>query len=158
MLDANDSKIREMHEDVVDDTAERRKRHDQFMEIAEKLIAEAGYPLKTVADHFDNAEVLKTDDLGGFHARCFFDHTDRFPASVELRFDITHDDDMRQLILTKTLRILPVFMEYERTARFVLDLGNGDWDKGVQWIQDQMVLFVETYLKIQFVPQYDAKV
>ena len=158
VLDTTDDRIRRMKADAHEDSEEMRERHEQFLGVAEKLIAEAGYPLKTVASHFENATVLKTEDFGGFHARCLFEHTPRFPASVELRFDITHDEEVRKIILTKTVKILPVFMEYDRTGRFVLDLENGDRAEALQWIQDQVVSFVQTDLKIQFVKQYRAQV
>jgi hypothetical protein len=158
VLDATDDRIERMKSEATQDSEEFRERHEQFLGIAEQLIAEAGYPLKTVESHFENATVMKSDDLEGFHARCLFEHTPRFPASVELRFDITYDEEVRKIILTKTVRILPVFMEYDRTGRFVLDLESGDRGEAVRWIQDQVVSFVQTYLKIQFVKQYRAQV
>ena len=158
VLDATDDRIRRMKSEDDQQTAEQRARHERFLKIAEDLIAEAGHPMKTLAEKFDNATVLNTDDLDGFHARCEFAHTDRYPASVELRFDITHDDDVKTIFLTKTVRILPVFLEYDRSARFVLDLENGDRAEALRWIQDQVVSFVQTYMKIPFVRQYRAVV
>jgi YHS domain-containing protein len=135
-LEAADDKIRQMQAEAAHDFRELRERHEEFIVFAKKLIAEAGFPLKTLAGHFENAEVERSEDLRGFHAKCTFKHTPRFPASVELKFDLTHDDEVRKIIVTKNVEILPVFMEYERS--------------------DQFVSFVETYLKIQFVDQYQS--
>jgi YHS domain-containing protein len=155
-LEAADDKIRQMQAEAAHDFRELRERHEEFIVFAKKLIAEAGFPLKTLAGHFENAEVERSEDLRGFHAKCTFKHTPRFPASVELKFDLTHDDEVRKIIVTKNVEILPVFMEYERSDQFVLDLEGESREKALKWIQDEVVSFVETYLKIQFVDQYQS--
>jgi YHS domain-containing protein len=155
-IEAAELRVREKQDEASREFRQLRARHETFLRVANELLDDAGNPLQTLAQHFDNAEVRRSSDLDGFRAVCTFKHTPRFPASAELRFDITHDEDVRRIVVTKNVSILPVFMDFERSGRFVLELENGDRQKALAWIQDEVVSFVKTYLRIQFVDQYQS--
>lgn len=129
-------------------------RHARFTAISRRLVDESKYALEKLASYFDNAELSRSEDRRGFHFTCSFKHTPKFPASVKLRFDITHDDEVRKIILVYNLEILPVFLKFERTDQIAFDMNAVDEPRLWEWVRDKIVSCVQTYMRIPFVDQY----
>ncbi|NQT14824.1 MAG: hypothetical protein HQ582_18870 [Planctomycetes bacterium] len=149
-----DERIAQLQKEAQKKYEELGRRHEQFTAIARRLIDESGHPLEKLVSYFDNAELSRSEDPYGFHFTCSFKHTPRYPASATLRFDATHDDEVRRIILVYSLEVIPVFMEFERTDELAFELDAVDEAKGSKWVGDKIVSFVQTYMRIPFVDQY----
>lgn len=75
-------------------------------------------------------------------------------ATVCLRFTATTDDEVRNLVLTYDLDILPILMQFERHAEITYPLDRVDPDAIGRWLDDQIVRFVKTYLAMFENPYY----
>jgi YHS domain-containing protein len=55
------------------------------------------------------------------------------------------------------LEILPIFFPFEGRARLTLPLGRVDDDTVAAWVDERLVCFVRTYLRVEAADQYDTK-
>jgi YHS domain-containing protein len=69
-------------------------------------------------------------------------------ARINLRFAASSDREVRKLILTYDLEILPVLMRFESHAEAEFPIDKVDPDAVAQWIDDRIVGFVKTYLSL----------
>ena len=69
-------------------------------------------------------------------------------ASIRLRFTVSTDSDVRNLVLDYDLHIIPILMKFERHARIEFPLAAADPRAIGNWIDDRIVDFVRTYLSL----------
>jgi YHS domain-containing protein len=67
-------------------------------------------------------------------------------AVVKLQFSATTDSDVRKLIVTYDLEILPILMEYQRHAQIEFPLDAVDPAALGRWLDDRIIDFVKAYL------------
>lgn len=105
-----------------------------------------------LASHFENAkiEVLNVD--ADSNCICVFNHTPRFPATVKLSIALLPADDKR-LVAHYNLTILPELMEFNRSNKMDFSL-EGDEKELAEWVEDRIVEFVDTYLRLETHPLY----
>jgi YHS domain-containing protein len=150
-------RIADFQAKAVHDFEQMQERRKRFTAVAETLLENCGRPLQTLAARFDNAEVIRAADREGRHVKVVFKHTPQFPATVELKLDVTHDEEIRKIVVLWDVSILPVFFDFEKSDHIALDLDALDEDRLRQWIDDKVVLFVRTYLRIQFAEEYQKE-
>ena len=107
--------------------------------------------MQELARHFDNAEVEVLHVDAGYNCRCKFAHTPRFPATVKLGIALLPGND-EHLTARYDLSILPALMEYTRNVEEVFLLEDEDALAG--WVEDKILDFVETYLRLETHPLY----
>lgn len=107
--------------------------------------------MEELARHFSNAEVeiLHTDS--GYTCVCKFAHTPRFPATVRLGITLL-PGNTGHLTARYELNILPVLMEYTRSFEEPFPLDDDDSLAG--WVDDRILDFVDTYLRLETHPLY----
>ena len=128
-------------------------RKQQFHRIAAELMTNAiRPPVDTLVRFFDNAEVAESDDLPRYE--CHFRRSDRFPATVVLKFAVLHDEPLEQIQVTFDAQVLPVFMEYERLDELSFPLEDWNATHVANWIEKKLALFLESYLTIETSDQY----
>ncbi len=81
-------------------------------------------------------------------------HTPRFPATVRLEVGVTRDADARNLIVQYQLRISPIFFPFEGDAELSFPIEQVDQERAASWLDDKLVGFVETYLRLEIEPAY----
>ena len=150
-------RISEIQEEAGRDFEELVKRREAFEALAESLGEKSGYPLQQLVSHFDNAEIRRSKDRLGYHGEAVFKHTHQYPATVTLSFDLAHDEEIRKMILSYRLQILPAFIEFEPSDSITFDLDDVDEERAIGWVDDKIVSFVNTYLKIQLAEQYQER-
>lgn len=69
-------------------------------------------------------------------------------ADIVLRFSVSTDFDVRNLVLDYDLHILPILMKFEPHARAEFPLEAPDAEATARWIDDRIVDFVKTYLSL----------
>jgi YHS domain-containing protein len=70
------------------------------------------------------------------------------PAQIQLKFGLSHDFEVRDLVMEYDLTIIPVFLKFEPHARLEQKIESFDDDKAAQWLDDRIVDFIRTYLAI----------
>ena len=150
-------RIAKIQEEAGREFDEVERRREKFESVASDLVEKSGHPLQQLASHFEHAEYRRTSDRGGYHGEVVFKHTPQFPASVQLTFDLMHDEEIRKLILSYHLRITPVFIEFEPSDSIAFDLDSIDEAKVRSWVEDKIVSFVNTYLKIEIAERYQER-
>ncbi|HET6424650.1 MAG TPA: hypothetical protein VFG20_13255 [Planctomycetaceae bacterium] len=69
-------------------------------------------------------------------------------AHIELRFSAAADNEVRNVILSYDLDILPILMKFDSHAELAFPLDQVDSQKAGAWIDDRIVSFVKTYLSM----------
>jgi hypothetical protein len=69
-------------------------------------------------------------------------------ASVDLRFAVAPDPDVRNVIFTSDLQILPILMKFDSHDEISFPLGAIDKTTLGKWFDDRIVDFVRTYLSL----------
>jgi YHS domain-containing protein len=67
-------------------------------------------------------------------------------AKVHLRFSAATDSEVRKLILSYDLEILPVLMEFTPHAQLAIPIEAVDKQAVAEWVDDRILDFVKTYL------------
>jgi YHS domain-containing protein len=69
-------------------------------------------------------------------------------AKIELRFGATTDADVRHVILTYDLDILPILMRFESHSEIEFAIDSIDLAAAGKWMDDRILGFVKTYLSL----------
>jgi YHS domain-containing protein len=147
--------------------AQRVQLHDGMMElqarlarytaVADRLTREVIRPrLERLAACFDNARLPEGE--GGRHGVvCRFERTDRFPATVTLELGVTRDGEARSVEVRYSLTIRPVFFPYDQQGHLVQALDALDEGKVAAWVEEKVLGFVDTYLRLETLEPYQAE-
>ena len=65
-------------------------------------------------------------------------------AQIDLAFSLTHDMDVKNLILDRRLNILPIFMKFDEHSGLTMPLDKIDDGRIAAWFDDRVVSFVQT--------------
>lgn len=128
------------------------EQRDRFAAVASQRVETVMLPrIEELNRRFDNGkiELLQND---AFFIACEFAHTPRFPATVRLSISLSPVDDAR-FIARYNLSILPVLMEYNPHAEELFPL-QGNEDVLAGWVEDRILDFVDTYLRLETHPLY----
>jgi len=68
---------------------------------------------------------------------------------VELKFSDGPDKDVRQMILDYDLTIIPALMKFDGHRRLELPLDQVNEEVLVQWLDERILEFVDTYIALQ---------
>ncbi len=146
--------------DLADKQQQIDSRMKELLDQRERLSTVAKREIETIvlprveelARHFDNAkvDVLHTD--ANYNCICEFTHTPRFPASVRLGIALLPGSN-ETLTARYDLIILPVLMEYNRNVEEIFSL-EGNEEALAGWVEDRILDFVDTYLRLETHPLY----
>jgi hypothetical protein len=85
---------------------------------------------------------------------CRFPHTPRFPATAAVELGVTRDGDARIVTVEYDLQILPVFHPINAQARLVMPLDEMDEREVARWVEERVLEFVDSYLRLETVEPY----
>ena len=137
---------------------ETEQRHQRCTETADRLMRTVIRPrLKKLAECFANAELPDGDAAGRHHCMCTFKRTDRFPATTKLELAVSHDGLWENLLVQYKLEILPIFFQFKGDEQLRLPLDRVDDAQVAAWVDDRILDFVDTYLRLQSVEQYQRE-
>ncbi|MFI5456076.1 MAG: YHS domain-containing protein [Isosphaerales bacterium] len=139
--------------------AELDRRHQQFVLIADRLLREVVRPrFETVVSHFENAEFLDPgQDVRRFNCWCRLKHCERFPATGELSLILSHDERIENLLVIYRLEILPIFFRFLGSDQEAFPLESVDEKRLAEWIDERLLGFVDTYLRLEQADQYQSE-
>ncbi len=142
----------------VDEAEHQQQGFLLFSKLADDFLqTEAAPRLNKLAGYFPNAKVEVLDVAGVHGANCRFQHTIRFPATVELRICCAHDERVEQFICSYDVQILPVFIKFQKHDQIATPLEPFDRNALLPWLDDKIVQFLDTYLTIEFADQYQSE-
>ncbi|MBW7904898.1 MAG: hypothetical protein LC135_09845 [Phycisphaerae bacterium] len=75
-------------------------------------------------------------------------------ARIRMRFQGTTDHDIRKLILNYDLEIIPILMQFDSHSTLEMPLDAIDYEAAVQWADDRILSFVQTYTALHENPYY----
>jgi YHS domain-containing protein len=133
---------------------EWEERQARYTAIADRLMETVIRPrLEKLRSHFENASVL--EERSSRHTCCcHFEHTPRFPATVNLEMGITRDGDATTLVVQYKLEIRPIFFPCDSADEVQLALDTVSEEAVAAWVEEKVVAFVETYLQLETMEQY----
>ena len=77
---------------------------------------------------------------------------------VKLGFRLTHDSDVRHILLDYNLEIIPVFFRFNPHARMEMPLEAYDEAAVGKWLDDRIVEFANAYLELHSTKQHQERV
>src|SRR3990172_4779575 len=96
-------------------------RRQQFEQIASHLSDEVVQPrLSTLASYFPDASLI--EDEPPRHCTCWFEYSDRFPATTKVAFAIEHDVRYEQIAICYDAHMMPMFVKFNEHDRLTLTL------------------------------------
>lgn len=126
---------------------EREKRLESFDKVCENLKTVWRPRLEEFAKQFGD-KIKVTPTVAPEHRQATMDfQTDL--ASVSMVLAVCADADVTKLVLDYTLRIVPIYFDYERSARLEQPLETIDRNAIGAWIDDRLVGCVKAYLSMQ---------
>jgi hypothetical protein len=69
-------------------------------------------------------------------------------ANIKLRLSASTDAEIRKVILGCDLEIIPVLLRFDKHAELELPLDGIDKQAAARWIDDRIIDFVRTYLRL----------
>jgi YHS domain-containing protein len=132
-------------------------RHRAFTAIADRLVEGIIRPrLRKLAEYFDKAALAEPDPQGRHTSVCRFAHTTRFPATTKLELAVSRDSPCETFLVLYSLEILPVYFQFENRDQLAFPLGRVDEAKVAAWVDQKILGFVETYLRLESCDQYQT--
>jgi YHS domain-containing protein len=136
---------------------EFERRHQEFTTIADRVMQTIIRPrMEKLPHYFDNALIDEADFSGKHHCTCRFDRTSRFPATAKLELAISRDGQCETVLLLYNLDILPVFFHFDGSDQLTMPLEQCNEEKISEWVDQKIVDFVDTYLRLETVDQYQS--
>jgi YHS domain-containing protein len=139
-------KIRRFQAEKVEEHKARQKRLQQLGGTFDELRDIWKPRLELLANKFKDT-VRVTPKLTPSRREAVFEFRSSL-AHVHLKFAAHTDWDVRKVILSYDLKILPALMQFTPHADVEFPLGAIDKDKVARWIDDRIVEFVQTYLSM----------
>jgi YHS domain-containing protein len=145
------------------DDAQRRsivefqQRCEHHTTIADRVMQTVIRPrMRKIAEYFKHAQVPGRDDTDTDRCVLRLDPTLRFPTTVRLEFVVSRDAQCETLIVLSHVEILLVFFPFDGRGRLTLPLGRVNDDTVAAWVNEKLVCFVRTYLRVEAADQYDT--
>ena len=120
--------------------AAQQQRYQLFQQAREKIREEVARPrLETLAKIFPQAQAKTDSSAEGGAVTLTFAKSLDCPATVMLRLSQAHDSEIRNLLLTYDLQILPVFIKFDSHSQLELPLEKLDYDAAANWLDEHLV-------------------
>jgi len=141
---ALDDRMKTQQTHLVHEYQGRQERMAKLQQVFEQLRGVWTPRLQALAEKFGD-KVQVTPHVAPSLREATFKFQSKL-AHIELRFSAAADNDVRQVILSYDLEILPILMKFDSHAELALPLDQVDAQKAAAWIDDRIVSFVKTYL------------
>jgi YHS domain-containing protein len=143
---AAEKRLKEFRAQHVQEYQNRQERLEQFERTVDELRSVWEPRLDALASKFgDRVDVHPTVEPGRRSATFEFRSS---LASVKLRLSVAPDAEVRTLIFTYDVDIVPILMKFDSHAELEQPLEGVNSAKLAAWIDDRLVDFVRTYLAL----------
>lgn len=143
---AGEQKIKQLQQRKIEEFQQRQQRQEKLEKTLGEL-SEIWRPrLETLAKRFADRVKLTPRIVPGRRQATF--EVDSELAQVSLRFSVTADEDVRQVVFLYDLGILPILMKFESHSELQFPLEDIDREALGLWIDDRIMSFVRTYMSM----------
>ncbi len=139
-------RIDRLKAEKVDEFRARQERLERFENVLESLRNVWTPRLNALAQKFGDRVKVQPDITPGRRSAALAFNSEL--ANVDLRFSVSPDEDVHNLIFTYDLHILPILMKFNSHAEIQFPLDGVDENKLARWFDDCCVDFVRTYLSL----------
>jgi hypothetical protein len=141
-----EQRIKQLQTEKVEEFEGRQRRLEKFEKQLDGL-REVWQPrLQALADKFGKrADVQPYIEPGRRSANFEFQSE---LARIDLRFAVAPDPEVRNVVFSYDLRILPILMKFDSHDEIVFPLDDVDKKALGKWLDDRIVAFVKTYLSL----------
>jgi YHS domain-containing protein len=142
--------------------AERMRQHEEHQQrytaISDRLVQEIIRPrMERLARRFDNAQLLCDRHAECYKCGCSFLRTPQYPATVKLEIGINCDHEFQNVSVRYELSIMPIFLQFEGKDELTLSMDHVDEEHVAAWVEEKLLGFVDTYLQLESVDQYQSE-
>jgi YHS domain-containing protein len=139
-------KVKKLQAEQVEGFAQRQKRLEQLNKVFDQLRDIWKPRLEVLLLKF-GAQVQTAPRIVPSTREATFKFASRL-AQVALHLSASTDRDIRKVVLSYDLEIVPVLMRFKRHAEIEFPLDAVDKEAVATWLDDRLVDFVETYLSM----------
>jgi hypothetical protein len=143
---AADKRIKEFQSQRVEAFQDRQQRLEKFTLVLEQLRDIWKPRLETLAKKFGDRVAVQPQVEPGRRSATF--EFDSELARIKLRFGVAPDSDVRNLVFTYDLDIMPILMKFDSHEETEIPLDAVNESTLGQWFDDRIVSFVQTYLSL----------
>jgi hypothetical protein len=125
-LAAAHARRRQSQQSMAHEMAEHQRRSQRFEQVSRQLMKSVIRPyMVSLARLFPNAHLSNGGDTSASrHCTCRFDHAPEYPASTTLDFALSPDASLTRVVVTYTLEILPLFLQFEGRDQVTMPVGS----------------------------------
>ena len=138
---------------------EIRERFQRFLPIAERIVEIAREKLERLKERVEFDVIpaqVQTDRM--YSRSVTLDVKTELAGVVKVRFRLSHDADVRHILLDYNLEIIPVFFRFNPHAHLDMPLEAYDEAAVAKWLDDRIVEFANAYLELHSTKQYQERV
>lgn len=151
---AAETRITQFQQQAEHSYEEMQVRYEKFQQIRAQVGEVARPKIESLLEMFPKVETKLIPHRQGREVIVSFEKTPDCLAHVQLKLAATCDEDVRNVIASYDLEILPIFLKFDSHHELSQPIETCSVDKIASWIDDRLVEFVRTYLSLQFVDQY----
>jgi len=143
------------------DSARRETSHrfERFLPIAERIVAIAREKLVCLQERLKFEVIPSQYQTERSYSRSVtLDLKSELAGVLRLSFRLSHDLDVRNILLDYNLEIVPVFFRFNPHSRLEMPLDSFDEAAVGDWFDDRLVEFAQAYLELHSTKQYQERV
>jgi YHS domain-containing protein len=151
-------KVKAFQEEAEAARQETRARFERFMVIAEQVVVLARGKLERLKEQLEVEVTPAHLQTERFYSRSVtFDVKTELAGVVKLGFRLTHDSDVRRILLDYNLDITPAFFRFNPHARLEVPLEAYDEAAVGTWLDDRIIEFAKAYLELHDTKQHQER-
>jgi hypothetical protein len=143
---AADQRATKFKSQKMDEFEGRKQRLEKFEQLLEKLREVWRPRLEALAQKFGERVNVQPRIEPGRRSANFAFQSDL--ARIDLRFAVAPDVDVRQLVFSYDLEIIPILMKFDSHDEIEFPLDSVDTAALGTWLDDRIVSFVKSYLAL----------
>ncbi|MEO2091246.1 MAG: hypothetical protein ABGY75_17430 [Gemmataceae bacterium] len=152
VITATKDKMKSAQQDLLQDYQDRQKRLERFTAALPKLQEVTKPRLELLAKRFGE-RVQITPHLSGNTRATKFAFKSPL-AQIVMAFSGSPDREAKNVVVEFDLQIIPTLMQFESHAEFTTPIDNPDLAGFGKWLDDRIVGFVETFMKMHETEYY----
>lgn len=141
---AAEQKIKQLQTQQVEQYSQRQQRLEKLEQVLEEQREICRPRLETLAGRFANRVKVTPHIVPGRRQATF--EVDSELAHVTLKFSVTADEGVRNVVFQYDLEILPIFMKFESHSELQFPIDAIDKQALANWVDERIINFVRTYM------------
>ena len=126
-----------------------------FTEVATRIHDTVIAPrVSALMRQFGEAKVASTATPFGMRTECQLPRSPRYPAATKLSLSVARSPEGTLGYVTYSLEIIPILMAYHGECHLEFDPAAPNEQEIAEWVEERLLEFVETYLRVGSEPQY----